>query len=830
MVGRIFGGAGWVPVCLAIVFGVAVGASGTAPHEPGNAVAVFLRQVGIDHRVLQDDARPVHLVRDRQDWKQLTPDLACHTLTPLCIGSRTYRKGLGAHANGLAVFALNGRFTRFLADVGVDNNADTAGRRGSVRFVVRVDGREVAHTPVCRGGDECRHLSVQVAGARTLELEVNDAGDGYSYDQADWADARLVAGTGDSVYLSDVVRWARTSPFLTQKTLPATFVYGGEPSAKLLATWPRDDRVTTDANGREVHIVTWREPGHGLVAELRAMQFPGADAVELRWSFRNEGTASARLLSNAMALDLVADVPDGQAQLVHSSGGLTGGMRDSDLGFAVSETTLGSSTLCGAGGRSSNRDLPFFLLHDSSAGAGIYVGVGWSGQWQADIVPVSGGKQLRVAVCMPGMNLALAPGEAIIAPSVLLGAYTGEPADGSNKLRRLLYDRYVPRLAGRKPLAPISWNHWFTFENRVNAQMLRRQAELAASVGVEYFCIDSGWFDGDFPSGVGNWTLSTAKFPGGLGPVGEHVRSLGMKLGLWFEPERVAAGTRLQREHPDWVHGDLLDLGNPDAREWVFRMMSHYIDEGGVRWIRFDFNTEPLPTWDSLDTADTRGRAQIRHIMGLYELLDRLMAAYPDLLIEGCASGGRRIDLETVRRSHTFWKSDDTARLPVMRFHETGGNVFLPSCLLNANLLTPTSDIEVRGMFGGPLGFGCDWTSVSAPLLDRIRGWVREYRELRPLLNEDYYPLFAQVRDETSWIGWQLHDPSAQRGFCVVLHPKGSPYTGAKVRFRGLEEGSRYEVEVAGKKQMARGSDLAAGLECRPPENGSVLIRYARVR
>ena len=102
------------------------------------------------------------------------------------------------------------------------------------------------------------------------------------------------------------------------------------------------------------------------------------------------------------------------------------------------------------------------------------------------------------------------------------------------------------------------------------------------------------------------------------------------------------------------------------------------IDEGHVRWIRFDFNTAPLAAWNAADAPGQRGLTQIRHVLGLYELLDRLMKAYPDLLIEGCASGGRRIDLETIKRSHTFWKSDETASLPVMRFHETGGNTFLP--------------------------------------------------------------------------------------------------------------------------------------------------------
>jgi alpha-galactosidase len=294
-------------------------------------------------------------------------------------------------------------------------------------------------------------------------------------------------------------------------------------------------------------------------------------------------------------------------------------------------------------------------------------------------------------------------------------------------LRRLLYQEYLPALSGKKPLPPVSWNSWFIFENGISAAMLRTQADLAAQTGVEYFCIDAGWFEGEFPNGVGNWTLNRAKFPNGLAPVGAYVAAKGMTLGLWFEPERVAANTRLAREHPQWVHGDLLDLGNPAAQEWVFQMMRQFIEEGGVKWIRFDFNTDPLATWEAMDPPGQRGLSQIRHIMGRYNLLDRLMRTWPDLLIEGCASGGRRIDLETVQRSHTFWKSDDTTYLPVLRFHQTGANTFLPGTLLNANLLPANLEFDVHSLFAGPLGLRCDWSKLNAKELQDLALIIQQY-------------------------------------------------------------------------------------------------------
>ena len=767
----------------------------------------FLSRVGFHANQPSTKPAPVELVSARQDWKHLTPDLSCHTLTPIHIGHRTYPKGLGAHANGLAVFQLNAPYRRFVADVGVDNNADTGGVRGTVEFIVKVDGKEKAHTPVCRGGAKALTLDVEINDAKRLELIVTDAGDGISYDQADWADARLIDEKGKTTYLSDILRLAQTSPFLSQSKLPASFIYGGEPSEKLLAGWPHEEKPPISRDDRTIYETVWREPGGsptppaanspaiapgGLVATWRVEVFKDTSAMEFRWTFRNEGSRPSKLLTRVLALDLEADLPDGAATLIHSSGGLTGGLQDTDTGFAIGATRLGSATLSGAGGRSSNRDLPFFQIHADEAKGGAFFGVGWSGQWRADCSYPPPGNRLHVTAEMEGMNLALPPGETLLTPSILFGTYHGDAHEGRNMLRRLLYDRYVPLLAGAKPRAPVSWNSWFVLENRITEDLLKQEADCAAEAGVEYFCIDAGWFDGDFPNGVGSWTVNVTKFPHGLKPIGDYVRGKGMQVGLWFEPERVAAGTRLLKIHPEWIHNDLLDLGNPAAREWIFRMMKQYIDEGGVRWIRFDFNTDPLGAWNQMDAPDTRGLAQAKHIAGLYELLDQLMAAYPDLLIEGCASGGRRIDLETVKRSHTFWKSDDTARLPVMRFHETGANLFLPGALLNTNLLTIDNEYDIYSLFGGPLGFGVDWTKLPAGKRELVRRLVAQYKELRPYLNKNYYPLFPQTRDESGWIGWQFLDPETSEGYAVILRPADSAYITARVRLQGLSPNKNY--------------------------------------
>jgi alpha-galactosidase len=820
-------------IIAAAFLGVATLFSAAAESEVDGASLAFekwIARAGLKSaQRVATESQSVALESTQQDWGTVTPDRSCHTRTPIRIGTKSYEKGLGTHSNGRTVFSLKGGFKQFLAEVGIDNNPDTR-TNGSVVFVVKVDGREIKRTPVCRGQEAALSLDIPVAGAQRLELVVMDAGDGINRDQADWADARVVDVTGKTTYLSDVVTASLPLKLSSQDRLPGSFVYHGESSTKLLAKWPHDEKPVVDQADRRIYEVSWKEPDGGLVATWRAEVFKDVSAMEFRWTFSNSSATATAPLSEVRALDLVGKASPGKVRLVHSTGGLDGGLTDASLGFVMSETKLGTNTLAAAGGRSSNKDLPFFLLCDDTRANGIFVGVGWSGQWQADF-DFAPKDVLRVKATMPGMNLRLPPGEFILTPSILLGTFHGNAADGGNALRRVLHDKYLPKLSGKKPLPPVSWNSWFVFDNRIDETLLKQKADAAAELGIEYFCIDAGWFDGGFPYGVGNWTIDRAKFPAGLRPIGDYVAAKGMKLGLWFEPERADANTRLLREHPEWVHDGLVDFGNAECRAWIFAMMTTYIDEGRVNWIRYDFNMEPLPAWDNMDTAETRGLAQIRHVQGLYELLDKLRAKYPDLLIEGCASGGRRIDLETVKRSHTHWKSDNTAHLPVMRFHETGGNSLLPGGLLNANLLAMQSVFDLHSLFGGPLGFGADLAKLTPEAKALLRQQIANYKTVRHLLNQNYYRLFPQLRNESNWVGWQFHDPKANEGFAVLLRPTESSYRVADVRFGGITRERNYRITKLGEAQgeVTSGSQLADNWSAELSKPNSSMVMHYRL-
>ena len=469
-----------------------------------------------------------------------------------------------------------------------------------------------------------------------------------------------------------------------------SFFYGGQSSQVLLPLWTSTTTSSVSPEGRRIEETTWREPGGGLAATWHVEHIGDQNAVEYSWIFENKGTQPTKAVADVAALDVTISNAS-RKELTRSTGGL-----DGPTGFVTSQSGLTQSiTLSADTGRSSNKDLPLWVIHDTATNSGKYMGVGWSGQWEADFWPVTGQNASRLTVGMSNLNIALPVGERIVSPSVLVGDYQGNARAGSNALRRVINNEYVAKLGNENCAACLLEQlvHFQQQHQRCHAATASRRRRWTRR-GI--FCIDAGWFTGAFDAGLGNWTVDSTKFPQTLRAIGEYVAQKGMKLGLWFEPGRAMPGTRLATEHPEWVYRNQVKLEISEARDWLFNEMCKNIDAGNVGWIRYDMNQgyfqpDPRTAWNERDTPQTQGLTQIRYLQGEYELLDHLRTRYPDMVIESCASGGRRIDLKTISRAHTFWKSDETNNLTVARSQETGGNCFLPGGLLNTNLPAPAA-------------------------------------------------------------------------------------------------------------------------------------------
>jgi alpha-galactosidase len=370
-----------------------------------------------------------------------------------------------------------------------------------------------------------------------------------------------------------------------------------------------------------------------------------------------------------------------------------------------------------------------------------------------------------------------------------------------------------------------------------------------APLGIEYICLDAGWYSNEYPD-TGDWRVNKTKFPRGLEPVAEAVKKNGMKMGLWFEPERVSKPAYEPFEHKEWLLADntavqvdgydcwIVDLGRVEARQWMVKLIEDYAHRLDLRWIRWDFYGRLLDKWlaGREQQPERLGMKEIRYVEGLYYVLDALNRDCPNLLIEWCAGGGRRIDLNTLRRSHTFWKSDVTGEGDITRRHLAGGNMFLPGNYLNSNLIRLDSNYDYLCQFGGALGFSSNFQTATAEVLARTQTMIKIDKELRRFLVQDYYPLFSYSAEPDTWDGWQFHDPRGDEGFFVVLRPPASPYRTTEIRLQGLDPTHTYrltqplsDTDPNGAVVVVSGNSLAQGYAITLSSvRSGVLVRYSR--
>lgn len=748
--------------------------------------------------------------------------------TPLRIGTVDFAHGLGTHAESRVRVTLPRPAKTFSARVGVDHNYDTQGRRGSVEFSVAVGGQTRARTPVLRGGQAPVELTVELAGADELVLRVTNGGDGYEYDQSDWADARVTLDDDSTLWLDSL---PVLGPPLLGDELPCSFDYGGLSSRDLLAKWLHERHDEPDGRTR----LRWREPGGGLEFVCEARLHPDSPAVEWVSWLHNRGTTDSSLVERWRALDLRVAPPRGEIVLHHAHGSTC-----AETDFLPLATPLGQDarvTLAPRGGRSSDGALPFVNL--AWPGGGLVAAVGWTGQWQFDAQRAGTGP-LRLLAGQQTTHFKLAPGESARSPRLLLVGWQGaERWRGQNLLRRTLLAHYTPQRDGRPALPPVTQNTWFTFNegNRVNeANQLESLAPMAAT-GVESYWLDAGWFEGGWPAGAGSWVPRADAFPRGLRPLGDAAHAAGLKFVLWLEPERVNPASRIAREHPAWVlhrgAGDgLFNLGEPAARAWLTDFLDTQLRAWGVDVYRQDFNIEPLGFWQQADTPDRRGLTENHYVQGLYALWDDLVARAPARTIDNCASGGRRIDLETSARSYPLWRSDtpcggrarpewdqaQTAGLSSwVPLHSTGVWGFDPYTWFSA------------AVTGANV---CPDTRASAALRGQLAQRSAETKALRELCLGEFYPLLPITTDPGVWAAWQWHRADLEAGVALFFRRAGSPYRSVAAGLRALAATGEYEVRRGfdGAPERVTGAALANALVELPSAPGLALWRYQRVQ
>ena len=324
---------------------------------------------------------------------------------------------------------------------------------------------------------------------------------------------------------------------------------------------------------------------------------------------------------------------------------------------------------------------------------------------------------------------------------------------------------------------------------------------------------------------VGDWRVNTSVHPtGDLMPIADAVHHAGLKFLLWFEPERMTDSAPILKTHPEYRHGQLVDYGNPEALKWIQDAVYGMIEKHRIDVYRQDFNMDPGPVWRGMDAPDRVGIAEVKHIVGMYKFLDDMRARFPDILQENCASGGRRIDLEMIARSHVYCRSDyyvgrkpgDTAfilgqcgtlnLMPYLPFQGCEfncvpvGDDYAAFSIISAGTVITPSDFD-----GG---------IIRRKITGEETAWFKKIfavaARMRPFYMGEFYPLTDEtgVGDDV-WCAWQFDRPDLSAGFAIFFRRGAAIDASRTFRLGGIKPGAMYQIEdYDGSKKTVDGLEL----------------------
>ncbi len=723
--------------------------------------------------------------------------------SPLRIVDQEFSRGLHFPSDGKVRVVLSAPARSFDAVVGVDSNErdDSFGvGRGAVLASVEVAGKTPFRSEILHEGMAGVPVKVDLAGATTFDLDVQDGGGGRSYhqylDQADWADARITMADGKTVWLENLPVGPPPAPLDPEP--PFSFRYAGESSSYLLKMWEPNRRSRRIDDHRTEHTLTYTDRQTGLVLRAVGVEYRDFPVVEWTLYFKNTGIIPSPILENIQALDTRLDRGQAGEFILHHNKGSQTTPTDFEP-YADRLDRRAEKHISAGGGRPTNTDMCYFNV--ALPGEGTIVAVGWPGQWAASFKRDEG-TGLAVRVGQELTHFRLLPGEEVRSPLVALLFWHGDWIDGQNVWRRWMVADNLPRTDGKLP-APLmsSGSNGFTILMQgATEQNQKESMQWYLDRGWKFDCwwMDAGWYHlGWGWSNTGTWDPDPERFPHGIRTVSDFAHAHRLKTIVWFEPERVTHNTWLSDTHPEWLLGPkdardrLLDLGNPEAFKWVTEHFDRFLTEQGIDVYRQDMNFDPLDYWRANDAPDRQGMTEIRHVTAYLAFWDEMLRTHPGLMIDTCAGGGRRDDLETLRRSVPLWRSDYAYDQPAaMQDLSYGLAMWVPYF---GTTVQPFNSYSFRSTMTLAPSMGADPRSRTLDF-KALEQLASEWRQVSPYYYGDYYPLTRYSTEDDVWMAWQYHRPDSGDGMVQVFRRAGSPIEKVRFKLRGLDPAAQYSV------------------------------------
>lgn len=560
--------------------------------------------------------------------------------------------------------------------------------------------------------------------------------------------------------------------------------------------------------------ITCRDSHTGLEAVLMYTVFEDVDVITRSVKVVNPSEKTL-FLTRVMSACLDMDNRDFEAVTLHGSWARERHIQT----VPVSHAKLSVESVRG---ESSHQDHPFMALKtkgaDDDHGEVYAMNFVYSGNFKA-MVQNDQFDQLRMIMGIHPEDFSwkLNPGEAFQAPEVVM-VYS---AGGLGTMTRTFHDFYRNHLIRgeyKDKKRPILINNWEATYFEFNTEKLIAIAKQASELGIEMLVMDDGWFGDRFDDNraLGDWVVNEEKLPGGLKYLADEVNKLGMKFGIWFEPEMISPDSDLYREHPDWAiaipgrvgtrsrNQYVLDLSRREVLEHTYESVARILRSAHIEYVKWDMNRQLTDIGSAVLPADQMGELYHRYVLAVYELQERLMKEFPYLLLENCSGGGARFDPGMLYYSPQIWCSDDTDAIERLMIQE-GTSMIYPLSAMGAHVsdcpnhtVGRVTPFETRGYvaLAGTFGYELDVTKIPQEDREMIPEQVAMYHKYNDLVREgDYYRIASYSRNHMFDCYGVVRKDKEEALFTYVQVMNRPNYHSRRIFFKGLDPEKLYQIE-----------------------------------
>ena len=396
---------------------------------------------------------------------------------------------------------------------------------------------------------------------------------------------------------------------------------------------------------------------------------------------------------------------------------------------------------------------------------------------------------------------------------------------GFGKMSRTYHELIRDRLCRgkfRDVERPVLLNNWEATYFDFNEEKIVDIARKAAEVGVDLMVLDDGWFGerNDDNSSLGDWFVNKEKLPNGIGGLAQKINDMGLKFGLWFEPEMVSPISRLYEEHPDWclhVEGRsrglsrnqlILDYSRTDVCEYIIKMLSDIFENANIEYIKWDMNRKMSEIGSAILPADRQGEVAHRYMLGLYYVLETLKTKFPNILMEGCSGGGGRYDMGAFYYYDQMWTSDNSDAVE-RQYIQTGTSYGYPAITMGAHVsaspnhqVKRTTDINLRGYvaMAGQFGYELDLNTLTEKEIEAVKEQIKLYKEFGSVFHKgDMYRIMSPF--DSNYTVWQFISEDKNTIIADIFTLKVNPYGPATfIKLRELDGNAVYRDRLTGKE------------------------------